>query len=62
MSWSEIFALIAIIAGLLGFTGVLGNFASIGQAFFYIFTVIFIVSLIQRFRGSKPGKKSNTLD
>jgi uncharacterized membrane protein YtjA (UPF0391 family) len=57
MSWSEIFALIAIIAGLLGFTGILGNYTSAGQAFFYIFTVIFVVSLIQRLRGPKPREK-----
>ncbi len=58
MSWSEIFALIALIAALLGFTGMLGDYTSLAQALYYIFSVIFIISLIQRFRGHKPKEKA----
>jgi uncharacterized membrane protein YtjA (UPF0391 family) len=46
LSWILTFLVIAIIAGALGFTGVAGTSIGIAQTLFYIFLVLFVVSLI----------------
>ena len=40
LRWALIFAVIAIIAGLLGFTGIAGTSMAIAKTLFYIFLVI----------------------
>jgi uncharacterized membrane protein YtjA (UPF0391 family) len=55
MSWSDIVALIAIIAALVGFTlAGPGDVRTMAQAVFYICAVAFFIILIQRFRHRKP--------
>jgi uncharacterized membrane protein YtjA (UPF0391 family) len=55
LSWILTFLVIAIIAGALGFTGVAGTSMGIAQTLFYIFMVLFVVSLIVHLvRGSGP--------
>jgi uncharacterized membrane protein YtjA (UPF0391 family) len=44
--WAAVFFVIAIIAALLGFTGIVASAVAIAQILFYIFIVLFIVSLI----------------
>lgn len=44
LKWSAIFLIIAIIAGLLGFTGIESGAASIAKTLFVIFLVIFIIT------------------
>jgi uncharacterized membrane protein YtjA (UPF0391 family) len=45
LRWTIIFLVIAIIAGILGFTGIAAGAAEIAKIFFYIFLVLFVVSL-----------------
>lgn len=47
LSWSVMFFAIAILAALLGFTGIAGGAAWIGQVIFFLFLVAFVASLIR---------------
>jgi uncharacterized membrane protein YtjA (UPF0391 family) len=44
--WSLMFLLIAIIAGLFGFGGISASAVGIAQVLFFIFIVLFLVSLL----------------
>ena len=44
--WAVVFFLIAVVAGIFGFGGVAEASADIAQILFFIFLVIFILSLI----------------
>lgn len=44
--WAAVFFVIALIAGLLGFTGISVATAEIAKLLFFIFLVLFVVSLI----------------
>jgi uncharacterized membrane protein YtjA (UPF0391 family) len=46
LRWTIIFLVIALIAALLGFTGVASGAAAIAKIFFYIFIVLFLISVI----------------
>lgn len=46
LRWTIIFLVIALIAALLGFTGIASGAAAIAKIFFYIFIVLFLISLI----------------
>ncbi len=46
LKWSVIFLIIAVIAGLLGFTTIAGTSIAIAKVLFFVFLVIFIISLI----------------
>jgi uncharacterized membrane protein YtjA (UPF0391 family) len=46
LRWALIFAIIDIIAGLLGFTGIAGTSMAIAKTLFFIFLVIFVVLLL----------------
>lgn len=48
--YALIFLLIAIVAGALGFIVLAGALAWLAKAFFLLFVVLFIVSLVQRKR------------
>jgi uncharacterized membrane protein YtjA (UPF0391 family) len=56
LSWSDIAASIALLAALAGFTFTgPGTAKQVAQAVFYIFTVVFFVSLFRRvWRRPKP--------
>jgi len=55
LSWILTFLVLAIIAGALGFTGIAGASIAIAQTLFYIFLILFIISLIVHIgRGSGP--------
>jgi uncharacterized membrane protein YtjA (UPF0391 family) len=51
LSWTLTFIVIALIAGVLGFGVVAGTAASIAKICFFIFLVLFVLSLL---RGKKP--------
>jgi uncharacterized membrane protein YtjA (UPF0391 family) len=46
LSWIITFLIIALIAGALGFTGIAGTSMGIAQTLFYIFLVLFVISLL----------------
>ncbi len=55
LRWALIFLVIALIAGALGFTGVYVAAAGIAKLLFFIFVVLFVVSLIMHMaRGRGP--------
>ena len=55
LGWALTFLVIALIAGALGFTGVYLAAAAIAKILFYIFIVLFLVSLIMHAaRGRGP--------
>ncbi len=49
LTWSVIFFIVAIMAGLLGFGGIASTSASIAQVFFFIFLIGFIISMVLHF-------------
>jgi uncharacterized membrane protein YtjA (UPF0391 family) len=46
LSWALIFFVVAIIAAVFGFGGIASASAGIAQVLFFIFLVLFVVSLI----------------
>ena len=48
LGWTLTFLIIALLAGALGFTGIAGAAIGIAQVLFYIFLVLFLVSLVLR--------------
>jgi len=46
LTWAIIFLVIALMAALFGFTGVYVAASSIAQILFFVFLVVFLVSLI----------------
>jgi len=52
LSWSALFLIIALIAAALGFSGIAGTAVGIAKVLFFIFIVLFLVSLIF---GRKPS-------
>jgi uncharacterized membrane protein YtjA (UPF0391 family) len=46
LQWALTFLVLALIAALLGFGGLAGTMAWIGQVLFVVFLVLFIVSLV----------------
>jgi len=55
LGWALVFLVVALIAGLFGFTGLAVASAGIAQILFYIFVVLFVVSgLVYLVRGRAP--------
>lgn len=46
LSWAITFLIIALIAGVLGFTTVMGTAAWVAKVLFFVFLVAFVISLI----------------
>jgi len=46
LRWALAFAILALIAGVLGFGGLAGDFAYLAKILLFVFLVLFIVSLI----------------
>jgi len=58
LGWALTFLVVALIAGVLGFTSVAGAAMGIAKILFFVFLVLFVVSLILhlvRGRGVGPG-------
>jgi uncharacterized membrane protein YtjA (UPF0391 family) len=53
LRWALIFLVVALIAGLFGFFDVAGTSYFIAKILFFVFLVLFIVSLIMGTRGSR---------
>jgi uncharacterized membrane protein YtjA (UPF0391 family) len=55
LGWALVFLVVALIAGLFGFTGIAVASAGIAQILFYIFVALFIISgLVYLLRGRAP--------
>lgn len=52
LSWSLTFLIIALIAAALGFGGIAGTAVGIAKVLFFVFLVLFVVSLVL---GRKPS-------
>ena len=46
LRWALIFFVIAIVAGIMGFAGIMVAAAGIAKLLFYLFLVLFLISLI----------------
>jgi uncharacterized membrane protein YtjA (UPF0391 family) len=46
LRWALIFLMVAILAGLLGFAGIMVTAAGIAKLLFYLFLVLFAISLV----------------
>ena len=46
LRWAIAFAILALIAGLLGFSGLAGDFAYIAKILLLVFVVLFLIALI----------------
>jgi len=58
LGWALTFLVVALIAGVLGFTTVAGTAMGIAKILFFVFLVLFVVSLVLhlvRGRGVGPG-------
>jgi len=56
LGWALTFLVVALIAGVLGFTTVAGTAIGVAKILFYVFLVLFVVSLIMNFvRGRGPS-------
>ena len=56
LRWALIFLVIALVAAMLGFTGVYVAAAGIAKLLFYVFVVLFVVSLVMHLaRGRGPS-------
>jgi uncharacterized membrane protein YtjA (UPF0391 family) len=57
LNWAVTFLVIALIAALLGFTSIAGTAMGIATILFYVFLILFLVSLVThlfRGRGGAP--------
>lgn len=58
LGWALTFLVVALIAGVLGFTTVAGAAMGIAKILFFVFLILFVVSLVMhlvRGRGVGPG-------
>lgn len=46
LRWAAIFLIVAIVAGIFGFAGIMVAAAGIAKLLFYIFLILFAVSLV----------------
>jgi len=46
LRWALVFAILALVAGVLGFGGLAGDFTYIAKILLFVFLVLFVVSLI----------------
>ena len=53
--WAAVFFVIAIVAAVFGFGGIAAGASSIAQVLFFVFLILFVVSLLASlFRGGTP--------
>ena len=53
LGWAVVFLIIALVAAVLGFGGIAAASAGIAKLLFFIFLVLFIISLIFGWRGRR---------
>lgn len=55
LRWTVIFLVVAIIAAIFGFGGIYAGAIGIAKVLFFIFLVLFIISLVAGRRGTSTG-------
>ncbi|MFZ4575357.1 MAG: DUF1328 family protein [Phycisphaerales bacterium] len=58
LQWALTFLILALIAGLLGFTGVAGQSIYIARVLFFVFIVVFVASMLYRMLTGKAPNPS----
>lgn len=53
--WALVFFLVAIIAAFFGFGGITSAALGIAKILFFVFLVLFVVSLVIGLKGRRPG-------
>lgn len=56
LRWAVIFFIVAIIAAVFGFTGIAAGAVSIARILFWVFVVLFLLSLIGGYSMGKRGE------
>jgi uncharacterized membrane protein YtjA (UPF0391 family) len=56
LRWALAFFIIAIIAALFGFTNIAAGATDIAKILFFVFIVLFVISLLFKLVGGKPIK------
>jgi uncharacterized membrane protein YtjA (UPF0391 family) len=46
LRWAILFAILALVAGVLGFGGLAGDFALIAKILLFLFLVLFVIALV----------------
>ena len=55
--WAAVFFVIAIVAAILGFGGIAAGAVSIAKVLFFVFMVVFLLSLFVGVRGRRSGRR-----
>jgi uncharacterized membrane protein YtjA (UPF0391 family) len=50
LGWALVFLIVALVAGMLGFTGIAGASAGMAKILFWVFLLVFLLSLVLRGR------------
>lgn len=56
LRWAVVFLIVAIIAAIFGFGNIAGTATEIAKILFYVFLVIFLVSIVMHLMGGKGPK------
>lgn len=54
LGWAVTFLIVALIAGVLGFGGIAGTSVGIAKVLFFIFIILFVISLVARALKGRP--------
>ena len=54
LRWALIFLVVAILAGVFGFTDIAGAASSIAQILFFVFLVLLLISVVMHLLKGKP--------
>lgn len=54
LGWAVTFLVVALIAGVLGFGGIAGTSVGIAKVLFFIFIILFVISLVARAVKGRP--------
>jgi uncharacterized membrane protein YtjA (UPF0391 family) len=54
LRWALVFLVVGLVAALLGFTSIVGPAVALARLFFWIFVVLFLISLVMHLVRSRP--------
>jgi uncharacterized membrane protein YtjA (UPF0391 family) len=56
--WALVFFLVAVLAGIFGFGGITAAALGISKILFFVFLVLFVISLVLGLKGRRPSASS----